>query len=398
MTDPMEAIVAEALSAGGYEFTTGEGGGNKAGLDFHLTGPDLHIEVKRFHSDRIAAQLGRVENAIALQGEVAVRFFAGLVEAAHAVRAPLALTAVTDDLVALGVDGIQRRDAEGWGDEDEDQINRELARAVLVAVLEQRENTSDALRRIVPAGLPGGRATSGRAADWVRRAMRFIDLCEADVLDYADNGMAVDAEGLTRDGYQLFGIDIDHTDTSLADIEHAKLALDEDGVACGMVLAASQLADMGEDTIAADILEACGRTTREKVEALGLEDYDLDILTPIFAAIGKGAEPDPRWTLGNGKPWTRDDSTTFDVIGLVGEIELEIPTRPEHAGTVFERLNAGRNVRRLTVKDIAAWTDDQVRDAELWAGAIHLNASDNDDVEIPPTPEHLLPWLERKAL
>lgn len=152
MTDPMEAIVAKALSAGGYEFTTDKGGGNKTGLDFHLTGPDVHIEVKRFHSDRIAAQLARVDNAIALQGEVAVRFFAGLVEAAQTVRAPLASTAVTDDIVALGVAGIQRRDAEGWSDEDEDQINRELAKAVLIAVLELPESTSDVVRRIVPAG------------------------------------------------------------------------------------------------------------------------------------------------------------------------------------------------------------------------------------------------------
>lgn len=51
------------------------------------------------------------------------------------VRASLATLAVTDDLVALGVAGIQRRDAEGWGDEDEDQINLELAKAVLAGVM-----------------------------------------------------------------------------------------------------------------------------------------------------------------------------------------------------------------------------------------------------------------------
>jgi hypothetical protein len=57
--------------------------------------------------------------------------------ASPAIRAPLAPAAITDDLVARGVTGIQRRDAEGWSDDqDEDQINRELARAVLVGVLE----------------------------------------------------------------------------------------------------------------------------------------------------------------------------------------------------------------------------------------------------------------------
>lgn len=137
--------------------------------------------------------------------------------------------------------------------------------------------------------------------------------------------------------------------------------------------------------------EALGEDMGEITDALA-QGSDLDT-TP---KPPEANPPDPRWTLGNGKPWTRDDSTTFDVLGLVGGIELDIPTRPEHAGTIFERLNEGRNVRRLTVDDIAAWTDDQVREAELWAGAIHLNASDNDDVEIPPTPDYLLPWLERK--
>lgn len=55
-------------------------------------------------------------------------------------RAALAPIAITDDLVAIGVAGIQRRDAEGWADEDEQQINHELARAVLMAVLGAEPN------------------------------------------------------------------------------------------------------------------------------------------------------------------------------------------------------------------------------------------------------------------
>lgn len=81
----------------------------------------------------------------------------------RAVRAPLASIAVSGDLVAIGVAGIQRRDAEGWSDEDEDQINRELARAVLIAALEQRESTSEVLRRIVPAGQACGPVIVGEA-------------------------------------------------------------------------------------------------------------------------------------------------------------------------------------------------------------------------------------------
>jgi hypothetical protein len=52
-----------------------------------------------------------------------------------ALRATLASAVVTDDLIELGLIGIRERDAQGWSDEDEDQINRELTRAVLTAAL-----------------------------------------------------------------------------------------------------------------------------------------------------------------------------------------------------------------------------------------------------------------------
>lgn len=38
---------------------------------------------------------------------------------------------------------------------------------------------------------------------------------------------------------------------------------------------------------------------------------------------------------------------------------------------------------------IAKWTDEQVQQAETWAGAVHYHASDNDDVVVPPKPEFL---------
>ncbi len=284
----------------------------------------------------------------------------------------LALTA-SDDLVALGVAGIQRRDAEGWGDEDEDQINRELARAVLMAVLQPPESTSAVVRRIVPEG----------------------QACGPVVVSEADHE-ALEA-AIARDKAALA----------------AKLPTDHDAIA-QINEAVRRLQDLGwkdpvhcpKDGSTFDGIEI-GSTGIHPFLYLGTwpkgdfwlqADGDLWPSRPILGRPrADQAQPDPRWTLDNGKPWTRDDSVTFDVLGLVGEIELEIPTRPEHVGTVFERLNEGRNVRRLTVTDIASWTDDQVRDAELWAGAIYTSASDNDDVEIPPTPEHLTPWLERKA-
>lgn len=76
--DPMEAIIAQALTAAGLGYTRDMGGGNPSGLDFKLTGNGVEIEVKRFHTSRIADQMARAENVIAIQGEEAVRFFAAL--------------------------------------------------------------------------------------------------------------------------------------------------------------------------------------------------------------------------------------------------------------------------------------------------------------------------------
>lgn len=73
--DPMERMVEHALHAAGLEYVTDQGGQNPAGLDFYLPQSDVHIEVKRFHSDRISDQMSRAPNVIAVQGEAAIRFF-----------------------------------------------------------------------------------------------------------------------------------------------------------------------------------------------------------------------------------------------------------------------------------------------------------------------------------
>lgn len=68
ITDPMERLIADALDAAGEAYEH-----EKNGLDFYLPRLDLYIEVKRFHSPRIAAQMERAENIIAVQGSFAVR-------------------------------------------------------------------------------------------------------------------------------------------------------------------------------------------------------------------------------------------------------------------------------------------------------------------------------------
>jgi hypothetical protein len=47
-------------------------------LDFFLPDFDIFIEVKRFHSDRIAEQMAHAENVIAVQGQKSTNFLIGL--------------------------------------------------------------------------------------------------------------------------------------------------------------------------------------------------------------------------------------------------------------------------------------------------------------------------------
>lgn len=77
LTDPMERLIASALDAASIGYVTDEGGSNPSGLDFRLHN-GVEIEVKQFHSSRIAEQMSRAENVIAIQGAEAVRFFAAL--------------------------------------------------------------------------------------------------------------------------------------------------------------------------------------------------------------------------------------------------------------------------------------------------------------------------------
>lgn len=80
-TDPMEQMVEQALRDAGIRYITDHGGKNPSGLDFHLPDIGVDIEVKRFHSDRIAAQMARAPNVIAVQGEGAIKAFCDLLRA-----------------------------------------------------------------------------------------------------------------------------------------------------------------------------------------------------------------------------------------------------------------------------------------------------------------------------
>lgn len=63
-----------------------------------------------------------------------------------------------------------------------------------------------------------------------------------------------------------------------------------DGVKVGMALAASILmTGHGEDTLAEEILVAAGVCTDRAARALGLDDYDLKALAPVFEELARKA-------------------------------------------------------------------------------------------------------------
>lgn len=58
------------------------------------------------------------------------------------------------------------------------------------------------------------------------------------------------------------------------------------GFASGTAVAAAIIVNVwGEQRMAAEILGAAGLRTRAQMKRLGVDDYDLDILKPVFAAM-----------------------------------------------------------------------------------------------------------------
>lgn len=64
----------------------------------------------------------------------------------------------------------------------------------------------------------------------------------------------------------------------------AQDAIHAQGFAAGMAVAAAIASGtMGDDVTAQEILGAGGLTSRAKAKRMGADDYDLNILKPVFA-------------------------------------------------------------------------------------------------------------------
>jgi hypothetical protein len=81
----MERMIADALDGARIRFRRADK--TAAGMDFYLPDFDLYIEVKQFHSDRIAAQTSRAPNVIVAQGAGAVSTLAALIALAGGLKA-----------------------------------------------------------------------------------------------------------------------------------------------------------------------------------------------------------------------------------------------------------------------------------------------------------------------
>lgn len=76
--DPVERIIFDALQAAGIQFV-GENDPRAKRLDFYLPEMDLHIEVKRLHSERTAEQIAKSNSIIVIVGLEAARAFAAMI-------------------------------------------------------------------------------------------------------------------------------------------------------------------------------------------------------------------------------------------------------------------------------------------------------------------------------
>lgn len=74
ISDPIERIIAEALDKAAIQYRRADD--SAVALDFYLLTSDVYIEVKQFHTDRIAAQMSRADNVIAVQGRKAAEWLA----------------------------------------------------------------------------------------------------------------------------------------------------------------------------------------------------------------------------------------------------------------------------------------------------------------------------------
>lgn len=94
ISDPIELMIAQSLNMANIEYIhESERTGipqlpGQRNLDFEIPAWKIFIEVKQFHTDRIADQIKGFENVIVIQGIEAARFFCQMVKAYGPAKSP----------------------------------------------------------------------------------------------------------------------------------------------------------------------------------------------------------------------------------------------------------------------------------------------------------------------
>jgi len=95
--------------------------------------------------------------------------------------------------------------------------------------------------------------------------------------------------------------------------------------------------------------------------------HEIDLVDAVASLDGTRADLDEfveeNGTLRIGPGWKRDNQTTL----------MRLLMTAAHADP----------------GEIEDWTDEQCQEAEVWAVSASLNASDNDDIRVPPLPAHV---------
>ncbi len=104
------------------------------------------------------------------------------------------------------------------------------------------------------------------------------------------------------------------------------------------------------------------------------------------ALVFEGFEP-VKWegVDGAAEAPASDEQAHFDITDA-GEVVALDGWESDHVAIELRLLQASVEATQET---IAGWTDDQCRQADCWAIAVQFNASDHDDIQVPPKPDFL---------
>jgi hypothetical protein len=151
------------------------------------------------------------------------------------------------------------------------------------------------------------------------------------------------------------------------------------GAVGAITLAAAQTLSQAHDFLRRSLADESDGTPPVKAGADEAEAIALlfvgELPVEMKAALHKASAPPP--------PRQREEEFAISDDGIV----TALPTWKRDNEAIFMRLHL--TSAYPTDEEVASWTDDQAREADIWACAAMLSASDNDDIQVPVRPAFL---------